>query len=107
MTDGAQVRTLWKTVLDGLQSVQKPDSSCLAMVQDLLTAGFQSRHKTITNDLITTWNQTFARAETLAYPAPLRIVLTKLRSSVDIILPDFVDEEESEVSINEHRHNSH
>ncbi|KAL8808328.1 MAG: hypothetical protein Q9182_000148 [Xanthomendoza sp. 2 TL-2023] len=95
----SNVKTLCKTVLASLKVVPKPDSFCLSRLQDLITSGFQSRHKRVVNEWITAWNQTFGRAETLEYPVTLRIVLKKLRPTVDIELPGFVEEEESEVSI--------
>ncbi|KAL8729474.1 MAG: hypothetical protein Q9166_004722 [cf. Caloplaca sp. 2 TL-2023] len=91
------MRRLWKIVLDSLKSVAKPDSIFLGIVQDLVMAGFRSRHPTIVNDMITTWNQTFAKAESLEYPEPLRVVLTKLRPMVDIGLPSFVEDDDFDI----------
>ncbi|KAL8700522.1 MAG: hypothetical protein Q9224_000927 [Gallowayella concinna] len=91
------VNALCKIVLVSFKSVPNPDNSCLSMLQDLVISGFRSRHKRVVNEWITTWNQTFARAETLEYPPSLRIVLKKLRPTIDIELPGFVDEEESEI----------
>ncbi|KAL8679813.1 MAG: hypothetical protein Q9186_003929 [Xanthomendoza sp. 1 TL-2023] len=97
MQKGLAVNALCKIVLVIFKSVPKPDNSCLSMLQDLVISGFRSRHKRVVNEWITTWNQTFARAETLEYPPSLRIVLKKLRPTIDIELPGFVDEEESEI----------
>ncbi|KAL8809045.1 MAG: hypothetical protein Q9200_003773 [Gallowayella weberi] len=91
------VKTLCKTVLASLKLVLKPDSSCLSMLQYLITSGFRSRHKRVVNEWIIIWNQTFAGAKTLEYPVVLQIVLKKLRPTVDIELPGFVEEEESEI----------
>ncbi|KAL9638386.1 MAG: hypothetical protein Q9204_001517 [Flavoplaca sp. TL-2023a] len=91
------IKRLWKTVLDAIESIAKPDSNLLSMLEDLFRAGFQSRHMTIVNNLISMWNHTFARADSLNYPADLRAVLTKLRSRVDLEVPGLVDHAEPEV----------
>ncbi|KAL9006645.1 MAG: hypothetical protein Q9188_000605 [Gyalolechia gomerana] len=91
------IRGLWKTLTDAINSVPKPDSSFLADVQDLVLAGFQSRNKTTVNDTIMMWNRSFAKAESLKYPAKLQAVLSQLRSRVDISLPGFVDDAETEI----------
>lgn len=84
-------------IMDTVNSIAKPESSLLASVSDLLVAGLRSRHEAIVNDFIILWNQTFAKAEALEYPAALHHVLRKIRSRVDIELPGFVDNEETEV----------
>ncbi|KAL8843533.1 MAG: hypothetical protein Q9170_000037 [Blastenia crenularia] len=88
---------LWKVVVDAIGSVIRPDSSFLADVEDLLVAGFRSRHRAIVNAFIRMWNQTFAKAELLQYPARLRGVFARLRSAVDIGLPGFIEDEETEI----------
>ncbi|KAL8721271.1 MAG: hypothetical protein Q9225_002013 [Loekoesia sp. 1 TL-2023] len=92
------IRELWRILTDSIKSVPKPDSSFLADIQDLLVAGFRSRHKAIVNDLIIMWNQSFAETEYLEYPAKLRDVLAHLRSRVDIGLPGFVNSEAMEIT---------
>lgn len=82
-----------------MRSIPKHDSAFLIVVQDLLVAGFRSRHKAIVNATITTWNETFAREDALEYPAALRTVFTKLRPMVDLELPGFINDEKTEVSI--------
>lgn len=69
------------------------------MLEDLFRAGFQSRHMTIVNNLITMWNHTFARADSLHYPADLRAILTKLQSRVDLEVPGLGDDAEPEVGV--------
>ena len=87
-----------ETAMDVLKVVTKPDSYFLGMLEEFLIAGFRSRHKSMVNNMITTWNVRFAKAGTLEYPVALRAVLTKLRHTVDIELPGFVDDDASEVS---------
>ncbi|KAL8695435.1 MAG: hypothetical protein Q9218_000013 [Villophora microphyllina] len=91
------VKELWKASLAALHSISKPGDLFLLSVEDLVVAGFRSRHKAIVNDMITTWNKTFAQADILEYPPALRTVLTKLRPMVDLELPGFIDDEETEV----------
>lgn len=93
------MKRLWKTVLQALESVAKPDSNFLSMLQDIFLAGFQSRHRSIVNNMITMWNHTFARVDNLEYPAELQAVLTNLRPTVDLELPGFVEDAELEVSV--------
>ncbi|KAL8787794.1 MAG: hypothetical protein Q9213_001981 [Squamulea squamosa] len=93
----SSIKTLGKDVADALSSVAKPDSNLLGMLQDLLTAGFQSRHRHMVNTTITMWNHTFAKADILDYPPALRLALTKLRRTVDIELPGFGNDDESEI----------
>ena len=81
-----------------IKSIPKPDSLLLAAIQDLLIAGFRSRHRAILNDLILMWNQTFAEVVSLEYPTALRDVLLHLRSKVDFRLPGLAEDTETEVS---------
>ncbi|KAL8764308.1 MAG: hypothetical protein Q9184_000013 [Pyrenodesmia sp. 2 TL-2023] len=91
------VRSTWLTVLDMMKSVAKPESSSLAMVSELLSAGFRSPHEAIVNDLIVVWNQIFGKAEALEYPVALHRALSRIRSKVQIDLPGFVDDGETEI----------
>ncbi|KAL8703781.1 MAG: hypothetical protein Q9201_003046 [Fulgogasparrea decipioides] len=91
------VRGLWETSLHAVQSVSKHDSAFLALVQDLLAAGFQSRHTNIVNGTVIMWNGTFGKAEISEYPPALRTILTKLRPVVDLELPGFIDDDHMEI----------
>lgn len=88
---------MWLIALDMIKSVAKPESSSLAMISELLSAGFQSRHEATINDLIVVWNQIFGKAEALEYPEALHHALRRIRSKVQIDLPGFVDDGETEV----------
>ncbi|KAL8674339.1 MAG: hypothetical protein Q9168_001268 [Polycauliona sp. 1 TL-2023] len=90
------MKDLWKAVLDALESVAKPDSKFLSMLQDLFTAGFGSRHRRVVNSMITMWDHTFATAVSLQYPVELQAVFTKLRRTVDLELPGFIEDGEPE-----------
>ncbi|KAL8854269.1 MAG: hypothetical protein Q9221_000983 [Calogaya cf. arnoldii] len=90
------MKVLWKTVVEALESVAKPDSNFLDMFEDLFKAGFSSRHRSVVNSMITVWNRIFAGADTLEYPDALQAVLTTLRTTVDLELPGFIDHAEPE-----------
>lgn len=91
------IRELWKILTDAIKSVPKHDSLFLAGVQDLMLAGFQSHDKSVVDDTIMMWNQSFSKAETLEYPPRLHAVLSRLRRRVVIGLPGFVDDAEAEI----------
>ncbi|KAL8912436.1 MAG: hypothetical protein Q9171_002529 [Xanthocarpia ochracea] len=91
------IKDLMETAMDVLKVVTKPDSYFLGMLEEFLIAGFRSRHRSMLNSMITTWNVSFAKADTLEYPVALRAVLTKLRPTVDIELPGLVDDDASEI----------
>lgn len=80
-----------------MKSVAKPEGSSLAMFLELLSAGFRSRHEATVNDLIVVWNQIFGKAEALEYPEALHHALSRICSKVQIDLPGFVDDEETDV----------
>lgn len=92
-----QVKAMWHIVLDMIKSAAKPENSSLAIISDLLSAGFRSRHEANVNDLIMVWNEIFGKAEALKYPEALHRALTRIRSKVEIQLPGFVANEETEV----------
>ncbi|KAL8738382.1 MAG: hypothetical protein Q9181_000804 [Wetmoreana brouardii] len=92
------VKGLWETSLHALRSVSKHDSAFLALFRDLLAAGFGSRHTNIVNGTVMMWNGSFGKAEILEYPSTLRTILTKLRSMVDLQLPGFIDDEQTEIT---------
>ncbi|KAL8659721.1 MAG: hypothetical protein Q9226_000277 [Calogaya cf. arnoldii] len=90
------MKVLWKTIVEALESVAKPDSNFLKMFKDLLKAGFRSRHRSVVNSMITVWNRIFVGADSLEYPDALQAVLMRLRTTVDLELPGFVDHAEPE-----------
>ncbi|KAL9584316.1 MAG: hypothetical protein Q9212_002197 [Teloschistes hypoglaucus] len=94
----ATVQAVWKASLAALESISNPSTVFLQSLEDLIVAGFSSRHMAVVNDMITTWNKTFGQADNLEYPAALRAILTKLRREVDLELPGFIDDEKTEIS---------
>ena len=74
------------------------DTRFLFSIQDLVVAGFRSRHKTVVNEAIIMWNSTFGGEGTLEYPEDLRDTLQKLRSMTELRLPSFPELNGEEVS---------
>ena len=70
----------------------------LFSIQELMVASFRSRHKSIVNESIAMWNNTFGIEDTLEYPEDLRIILQKLRSITELRLPSFPKRNSEEVS---------
>ncbi|KAL8634162.1 hypothetical protein Q9189_000081 [Teloschistes chrysophthalmus] len=92
-----KVKAVWKASLAALESISNPSTVFLQSFEDLIVAGFSSRHMGIVNEMIITWNKTFGQADNLEYPAALRTILTKLRTEFDLELPGFVDDEKTEI----------
>lgn len=67
------------------------DTRFLFSIQELVIAGFRSRHKAVVNESIVMWNNTFGAEGTLEYPQDLRTILQKLRSMTELKLPNFPD----------------
>lgn len=74
------------------------DTRFLFSIQEILVAGFRSRHKTVVNESILMWNSTFGAEGTLEYPEDLRTILQKLRSMTELRLPNFPEVNSEEVS---------
>ena len=65
------------------------DTRFLFSIQDLVVAGFRSRHKVVVNEFIVMWNNTFGGEDTLEYPKDLKTILQKLRPLTELRLPNF------------------
>ena len=63
-----------------------------------MVASFRSRHKSVVNESIAMWNNTFGIEDTLEYPEDLRVILQKLRSVTELRLPSFPERTGEEVS---------
>ena len=74
------------------------DTRSLFSIQELLIAGFRSRHKSIANRAIAMWNSTFGGEDNLEYPEGLGNVLQKLKFVAELRLPNFPDLYVGEVS---------
>ena len=67
------------------------DTRSLFSMQELLIAGFGSRHKSIVNRAIAMWNSTFGGEDGLEYPEGLRKILQRLKFVAELRLPNFPD----------------
>ena len=74
------------------------DTRSLFSMQELLIAGFRSRHKSIVNKAIAMWNSTFGGEDGLEYPEGLGKILQKLKFVAELRLPNFPDMTVGEVS---------
>ena len=74
------------------------DTRFLFSIQDLVVAGFRSRHKAVVNESIIMWNNTFGGEATLDYPKDLKTILQKLRPMTELRLPNFTESNGEEVS---------
>ena len=74
------------------------DTRSLFNMQELLIAGFGSRHKSIVNRAIAMWNSTFGGEDGLEYPEGLSKILQKLKSVAELRLPNFPDMTVGEVN---------
>lgn len=74
------------------------DTRFLFSIQELVVAGFRSRHKAVVNEAIVMWNSTFGGEGTLEYPEELRNILRKLRPITELRLPNFPELDGEEVS---------
>ena len=74
------------------------DTRSLFSIQELLIAGFRSRHNSIVNKAIAMWNSTFGGEHGLEYPEGLKKILQKLKCVAELRLPNFPDMTVEEVS---------
>ena len=74
------------------------DTRFLFNIQELVIAGFRSRHKAVVNESIAMWNNTFGIEDTLEYPEDLKAVMQKLRFMTELRLPTFPERTGEEVS---------
>lgn len=73
------------------------DTRFLFSIQDLVVAGFRSRHRAVVNESIVMWNSTFGGEDTLEYPEDLKTILQKLRPMTELRLPNFPESNGEEV----------
>lgn len=74
------------------------DNRFLFSIQDLVVAGFRSRHEAVVTKSIVMWNNTFGGEDTLEYPEDLKTILQKLRPMGELRLPNFPESNGEEVS---------
>lgn len=74
------------------------DTRFLYSIQELVVAGFRSRHKAVVNESVIMWNGTFGGQDTLEYPQDLGTILQKLRPMTELRLPNLPELDGEEVS---------
>ncbi|KAF2151886.1 hypothetical protein K461DRAFT_279401 [Myriangium duriaei CBS 260.36] len=82
-----QILGLWSTLSLTFQSLQYIPQS-LDLLTPVLLSGFSSRHVSVVNDAISTWNATFGQHAEMLYPDALLPVLRELSNNVQIELPN-------------------
>lgn len=60
----------------------------MSAIETLIRAGLASRHKSIVNESILSWNRSFGLVQDIEYSAALRETLLRLRRITDIEMPD-------------------
>ncbi|KAL8828484.1 MAG: hypothetical protein Q9191_002557 [Dirinaria sp. TL-2023a] len=92
----SQIRTLWTTSINIIQSLPHTNATLLQF-HHLMTAGLMSRHRSIVNDALEFWNNTYGNAEYLEYCDALRIALVRLKSVAEVHTPAMDDDHHIEV----------
>lgn len=81
-----------------VQAAVDSDGSALHKLAMLISSGFESHHKSTVNGYVKMWNNTFGTLETVQYPENVQNALKRLRPFVELRLPGFPLDENSEVS---------
>ena len=74
----------------------------LAKLKTILAAALSSRHKYIVSSAIELWNELFGVIESIEYPDEVAQALARLRSSANLLVPNFPDIADNEVSTFHH-----
>ncbi|KAF2739709.1 hypothetical protein EJ04DRAFT_508569 [Polyplosphaeria fusca] len=82
-----EVVSLWRVVCAAIERLLRKDSSLLLALEPLIASGFKTRRHGIINISVASWDTTFAKEQTLRYPARIEEILQRLRNHVDISLP--------------------
>ncbi|KAL3425569.1 Telomere length regulator protein rif1 [Phlyctema vagabunda] len=88
------VASFWSTTCSRITSIANDIgySNLLGHMELLICSGLDSKHRSVVNTAIETWNATFgASREELDYPQGLLKSLQKLRVVADLNLPNFPD----------------
>ncbi|EZF97100.1 hypothetical protein H113_02912 [Trichophyton rubrum MR1459] len=88
-------RTMTSVTICNITSLRNTNSETLEQLASLMTAGFESRHKSIVNKFISMWNASFALERSLSYPVSLESILRRLKPYVEIQLPGFPERTET------------
>lgn len=83
----SQTKTLWDTLCTWLGGLDRSNMPPLDVIEPLLCAAFESKHRHIVNTVSIMWNKVFDQAGEIAYPERLKSILLSRRSIVDLVLP--------------------
>ena len=92
----SQIQTLWTTGITTIRSMPYTNATLLQF-HPLMTSGLMSRHRSIVNDALEFWNNTYGNAEHLEYPDALRISLLRLKSLAEVRAPAMDNDHHTEV----------
>lgn len=84
---GEQVKVLWGGICDLFADPATLQNFQLDIIEPLLCAAFESRHKHIVNTVSLMWNRAFGQVDNIQYPDKLKTALISIRPYVDIELP--------------------
>ena len=87
---------MWDDIQDSIDA--RPGHNDLGKLKTILAAALESRHKYIVSRAIELWNQRFGVLENIEYPDEVVKALARLRTSANLLLPNFPDVANSEVS---------
>lgn len=92
-----QIQVLWSSITKIIETLPRLDASHLSTIETLIKAGLSSRHKSIVNESILSWNRSFGLVQDIKYSVALRETLLRLRRITDIEMPDLNAGDETEV----------
>ncbi|KAK7748341.1 hypothetical protein SLS62_008709 [Diatrype stigma] len=81
------VNMLWGRVCDLFADPATLENFQLDIIEPLLCAAFESKHKHIVNTISTMWNRAFDQADDIQYPEKLKMTLLSIRPYVELVLP--------------------
>lgn len=95
----SKVKSLSSLISNVIEQFPNHNTRLLFGIRQLVLSGLQSRHRSIVNQFILLWNQTFGCAKSLEYPEELCGTLFRLQCTTDIQLPSFPEVVGDEVRV--------
>lgn len=90
------MQTLWDDVRSAIDT--RVGHNDLTKLKTVLAAALSSRHKFVVSSAIDLWNERFGVLDGLHYPNEVAESLARLRASANLLLPNFPDIADNEVS---------
>lgn len=90
-----KIDKLWQDIIYCSQNIYTGayDSDFLSIMAPLLEVNFMHTRRTIKTQTLQFWNATFGQSPSLTYPESLRLVLSKVKEKVVIMLPSWISTE--------------